>query len=168
MKGWITQFILICIVFTSMLSVGCDKRKALATVRQADELAAKLVVYGRNIAKANNDSFEAKNISLALHHAVNEGADKYLTGVDKLLDGIKAAKAAVATGADPNGQVDILEAIFNTQVRDAGLALVASFVNIPQELRDKIGGWAAAIELAFITFRGLFADVRTSLAPNTA
>lgn len=168
MKKLLTQFIAIFVIIFSMLTMGCDKRKALATVRQADELAAKLLIYGRNIAKANNDSFAAGKISLAVHHGVNEAADKYLKGVDIFLEGIQTAKAAIAAGADSNGQIDILEVVFNQNVRDTGLAFISLFVNIPQELRDKIGVWATAIELAFTTFRGLFADIRISLAPNTA
>lgn len=162
------NFLILFLVIFSLFSFGCDKRKALATIRQADELTAKLYLYGRNIAKANNDSFEAGNISRAVHHVTNEGVDKYLKGVDKFAEGIGAAKKAIAAGASANGQVDILEALFNQAVRQAGIDLVASFVNIPPALKEKLAGWGAAIELAITTFTGLFADARQSLLTNTA
>lgn len=151
------------IIFSVMFNMGCGKAKALATVRQADELSAKLLIYGRNIAKANNDSFAAGNIPASVHLATNKAADVYLKGVDVFLEAIKTAKKAIEAGEKPDGQIDILQAVFNQQVVAAAAALASMVTTLPAGLADKIGGWVAAIDLAIISFRGLFASVRMEL-----
>lgn len=161
MKKFIASiFIIFAVVFNM---TGCGKAKALATVRQADELSAKLLIYGRNIAKANNDSFAAGNSPSAVHLATNKAADVYLKGVDVFLEAIKTAKKAIAAGEKPDGQIDILKAVFDREVVAAALALTNLVTTLPAGLADKIGGWVAAIDLAIISFRGLFVSVRLEL-----
>jgi len=142
---------------------GCDKAKALTTVRQADELSAKLLIYGRNIALANNESFARGNIPAAVHLTTNKAVDTYLKGVDAFLAGIVAAKKAIAAGSNASGQVDILKALFDREVVAAALALVNSVTALPPGLAGQIGGWLAAIQLAISSFRVLFADAQISL-----
>lgn len=161
MKKFFASILIIFAVVFNM--TGCGKAKALATVRQADELSAKLLIYGRNIAKANNDSFQAGNIPASVHLATNKAADVYLKGVDVFLEAIKTAKKAIEAGEKPDGQIDILQAVFNQQVVAAATALANMVVTLPAGLADKIGGWVAAIDLAIISFRGLFASVRLEL-----
>lgn len=169
MKNLFTRFVLVFVVVFSLLAnVGCDKKKALTTVRQADEIAAQLLLYGRNIARANNDSFAARNISSEVHLRTNQGAELYLKGVDIFITAIDAAKAAIKAGANPNGQIDILQAVFNKDVVAAGLALADLIADVPPALKDKIGGWASAIRLAVTTFQILFAEIRKELNPSYA
>lgn len=161
MKRFITALgLLACLIFSA---TGCNKAKALRTVRQADELSAKLLIYGRNIAKANNDSFAAGNIPAQVHLKTNDGAAVYLKGVDIFLAAVVTAKKAVAAGSNAAGQVNILKAVFEQEVVNAALALVSLVATLPPGLGDRIGGWAAAIQLAIASFRGLFAQFENSL-----
>jgi hypothetical protein len=84
---------------------GCNKAKALQTVRQADELSAKLLIYGRNIALANNESFQKGNIPAAVHLATNKAADAYLKGVDVFLAGYRHRKESDSGRSKP-GRTD--------------------------------------------------------------
>lgn len=149
---------------------GCNKEKALKTVRDSEELAAKLLIYGRNIARANNQSFDKGNIPANVHLATNTALDKYLKGVDAFIAGIETAKKAIAAGEKPDGQIDILQAVFDTQVVASATALIGMVATLPPELADKIGGWVAAIQLALSSFKALFADARkfTNLGVNNA
>jgi hypothetical protein len=142
---------------------GCNKAKALQTVRQADELSAKLLIYGRNIALANNESFQKGNIPAAVHLATNKAADAYLKGVDVFLAGIVTAKKAIAAGASPDGQINILQALFDREVVQSAVALANIVTTLPPELANRIGGWVAAIQLGVSSFRALFADAHTAL-----
>jgi hypothetical protein len=142
---------------------GCNKAKALQTVRQADELSASLLIYGRNIALANNESFQRGNIPAAIHLTTNKAADVYLKGVDVFLAGIVTAKKAIAAGANPDGQINILQALFDREVVQAAVALTSMVTTLPPELAGRISGWIAAIQLAISSFRALFADVHTAL-----
>lgn len=163
-RGSIATILMIVLALGSALTTtGCNKEKALKSVRQADELAAKLLIYGRNIAKANNDSFEAGNIPATAHLTTNRVAEGYLKGVNIFLAGIATAKRAIEAGGDATNQLDILEAIFEREVVSAATALSSLVATLPPGLADRIGGWAAAIQLALFSFRALIADARTNL-----
>lgn len=163
----IKKSLVVMFLVWTLLITGCDKTKALTTVRQADELSAKMLIYGRNIAKANNDSFEAGNLpgpaGSALHLSTTIAVDKYLQGVDVFIKGIDAAKKAILTGAEPGGQVNLLKALFDREVVQAALAMVSMVTTLPPGLADRIGGWMAAVQLAILSFKGLFADAQMNL-----
>ena len=161
MKKFFTSLLILASLTFGM--TGCGKAKALATVRQADELAAKLLIYGRNIARANNESFRQGNIPANVHLATNMAVDGYLKGVDVFLAGIATAKKAIEAGENATGQIDILQALFDREVVNAAAALASLVTTLPPGLADTIGGWTAAIQLAISSFRGLFADARRSL-----
>lgn len=160
MKFLTTLFLLVCMVLTN---AACNKEKAMKTVRQAEELAAKMLVYGRNTAKANNDSFAAGNISPAVHLKTTEAISVYAKALDSFIAGIDGAKKAIAAGADANGQVDILKALFDQQVVQAAFKMIDAVTVLPPDVADKVGGWVAAIQLAISSFRGLFAELDRSL-----
>lgn len=151
----------VIILTFSLLTFGCDKKKALKTVRDCDELAAKLLIYGRNIARANNDSFRAGNISAEVHLATNKAAEKYLQGLDVFLDGIAVAKRTIAQGGTPN--IDVLETIFNQHVVQFAMDLISKVVTLPGAAQ----GWAAALSLALSSFRALFAGVKMEVSNAT-
>jgi hypothetical protein len=154
MKKLLTRLITgLLVISIGAVTFGCDKKKALATVRDADELAAKLLIYGRNIARANNDSFRAGNIPADVHLATNKAAEKYLQGLDIFLDAIATAKKVVAEGGTP--KIDVLEAVFNQHVIAFATELINRVVTIPDAQ-----GWSAALSLAISSFRALFAGVR--------
>jgi len=161
MKKLLTSLLLIASITFGM--TGCNKTKTLATIRQADELSAKMLIYARNIAKANNDSFVAGNISSTVHLTTNQAVDTFLKGIDAYNQAVAAAKQAIANGADPPSRLQILEDVFSSQVVGAGLALARLAVNVPPALAEKIGGWAEAIQLALVAFEGLFAQLKTEV-----
>ena len=161
---YLHRFVAVLVIASFALGVaGCNKDKALKTVRQADELAAKLLIYGRNIAKANNESFDKGNIPASVHLATNTAVDHYLKGLDVFIAGIATAKKAIEAGENSQGQIDILQAVFDAQVAAAATALVNIVTTLPPEVADKIQGWVAAIQLAILSFRALFAEVRINL-----
>lgn len=155
-----TIVIMACLCLTQL---ACGKTKALQNIREADELSAKLLIYGRNIARANNDSFDQKNIPASLHLATNKAADIYIKGVEVFLASIASAKQAVKNGGDPVKQMDLVEAAFNANVVNATTALIGAVATFPPGVAGQIAGWAGAIELALQAFRLLIADTRIQL-----
>jgi hypothetical protein len=166
LKTFLTTLLIMASLVFGM--TGCNKTKALTSVRKADELAAKLLIYGRNIAQANNESFRQGNIPEPVHKATNEAVKHYLDGVDVFIQAINSAKTTITNGGDAPSQLDILEEIFNQNVVGAGLAIANLVTTIPAALADKIGGWAAAIQLAITSFRALIAETRVALTEVTA
>lgn len=160
MKFLTTLLLLACVVFTN---TACNKEKAMKTVRQADELAAKMLVYGRNIAKANNDSFAAGNIAPAVHLKTNEAIHVYAKALDAFVVAIEGAKRAIAAGEKPSGQVDILKALFDQSVVQSAFAMISAMTVLPDGVQDKVSGWIAAVQLAIASFRGLFAELENNL-----
>ncbi len=161
MKRIFTVIGILWIFLMVNLTSGCNNAKALTTIRDADNLAAEMLVYIHAIAKANNDAFEKKDIPLALHHATNEAASKALDAVNIFVKAIATAKAAVTAGSSPTGQLDLLKALFNKDTVTAVLALISAIsVNaIPAALQVSLGGWAAALQGAISVFRMLFAQM---------
>lgn len=158
MKFFATLLILASMIFAM---TGCNKEKALKTVRDGEELAGKMLIYGRNIAAANNESFRQGNISADLHLFTNRAADAYQKGLDIYVKGIAAAKKAISEGASASSQLDILERLFNAEVVQAALTLVDAVAKLPAGVADRIAGWAAAIQLALVSFKALIAETRS-------
>lgn len=154
----ITTFLLAMVVLLTTLTAGCSKDKAMATIRDADNDAAKALIYIGQIAKANNDAFEARNIDKVVHQGVNLAAEKALNGTNAFIRAINAAKAAVLAGADPAGQVSLLKALFNAQVAGAVTGLLGQVTTLPPGLADKLAGWVAALQLVIDSITGLFAQ----------
>jgi hypothetical protein len=144
----------------SLLTAGCGSQK---TIRKANELAAKLKIYGRNIAKANNEGFTAGDVSSDLHLTINKAIDRYLHGVAVYEAGIGAAKAAIENGSTPKSQLDLLQHIFDDNVVTAFTALADSLVTLPPDLAAKIQAWVAAIRLAINAFRALVLQANLDL-----
>lgn len=154
----IISFLLSMVLILTSLTTGCNKDKAMQTVRDAKNKAAKALIYIANIGEANNASFQAGNIPKSIHKAVNDAVDKALKGVNVFVDGIDAAEAAINAGADPSGQVNILKALFDQQVVHTSLDLLDLVAQVPPALKDKISGWVAAIQLLIDSISGLFSD----------
>jgi hypothetical protein len=159
MKKFLTSILLIFAIVFAGLSFGCDHAKAIKTVRSAENKAAESLIYIHNIAKANNDAFEAGDISTVVHKPVNDAAGKALQAVNAFIRATEAAKAAVAAGADPNGQVDILKALFNNETARAVLSLVGLVATVPASLAVKIGSWVAGLKAVVLAFTVLFAQI---------
>jgi len=166
MKKFLTSMLLIFAIVFAGLSFGCDHAKAIKTVRTAQNKAAETLGYIKNIAKANNDAFEAGDISTSIHKPVNDAAAKALQAVNAFIVAVNAAKAAVAGGADPNGQVDLLKTLFNQQTAKAVLSLVALVATVPAGLAAKIGSWVISLQAAIEAFRVLFAELQREVNSN--
>lgn len=157
---------LVFVLSTVGLVTGCEKAKADKTIRDAQNKAAQTLGYIKNIAKANNDAFVAGDIDSSIHRPVNEGAAKALTATNAFVAAIKAAKVAVANGADAAGQVNALKAFFNSNVASTVLDLTSLLVNVPPALKSKIGVWVTGLQLAISTFNTLFAEMERAVGGN--
>jgi hypothetical protein len=155
---FLTSILLTFAIIFSSLSFSCQSTKAVATVRKADDKLAELLIYVRNIAKANNDAFAKGDIPSAVHKPLNDAAGKALLGLQAVAKAIADAKAAIKGGADANGQLSIIQTIFSTSAEKAVLDLISIATAVPSELAGQIGSYVSLLQTGISVFKAFFAE----------
>jgi len=157
MKFLTSVLLTFAIVFCS-LSFSCQSDKALSTVRKADDKLAELLIYVRNIAKANNDAFAKGDIPSAVHKPLNDGAATALRGLQAVAKAIADAKAAIKGGASATGQLDIIKTIFSTNAEKAVMDLIALATTVPAGLASQISSYTSLLQTGIAVFKAFFAE----------
>jgi hypothetical protein len=165
MKFLTSVLLTFAIVFGS-LSFSCTSDKALKTIREADNKLAQLLIYVRNIAKANNDAFAKGDIPSAVHKPLNDGAAAALKGLQAVAKAIADAKAAVKGGASASGQLDIIKTIFSTSAEKAVLDLIALATAVPAGLASQITGYTSLLQTGIAVFKAFFAEFEQEVNNN--
>lgn len=153
MKKFFTALI---VAYSLLLGAACDRTKTLTEV---DKLSSQFRIYGRNIAKANNDAFEANKITRDLHGKMNTAAEVYFKALDLVDKGVNAARSA--TGEELKTKIDYLKRLMDVEVFGAFMDIVDVVAEVPPELRSQLEAYLAAIRLLFASVTSLFAQVAT-------
>jgi hypothetical protein len=142
------------VAYSLVLGAACDKTK---TVKQLEDLATRMRIHNRDIARTANEFHAAGRLSDGFHKGILTAADKFSTALDAADAAIVSAKKVTA-GTELKTALDYAERLIDVEVFGSFVDVVAAVTNIPDEVKQKIEVILASIRLLFSSIKNVLAE----------